>query len=76
MRKVSITSTDNTISKILCIAIRVNIYQARDKIGIWRARNGPEMHFDWPGHLNVLFQLTCCIHQNIFASLIPIRILW
>src|SRR5271157_4038934 len=55
MRKVSITSADNTIGEILCIAIRVNIYQACYKIGIWRARNGPEMYFDWPGHLKILF---------------------
>src|SRR6266446_5350731 len=53
--KVAITSTNDTICEILCITIRVNIHQARDKIGIWCARNGPYMYLDRPCHLEILF---------------------
>src|SRR6266480_459511 len=52
-RSITITSTDNTIGKILSIAISMYIYQASYKIGIWRTRNGPEMNFDLPRHLQV-----------------------
>src|SRR2546426_8911823 len=50
---IAITSTDNTIGEILCIAIRVHIYQTCYKISIWRTSNGPEMNFDLPRHFKV-----------------------
>src|SRR6266496_603572 len=53
--KTSISSADNTIGKILRIAIGVNIYQACHKIGICRAGNGPKMYFDRASHLEILF---------------------
>src|SRR6266566_6319441 len=44
----AITSTDNTIGEILCIAIRVHIYQAGYKISIWRTLNSTKIRFELP----------------------------
>src|SRR5436189_98006 len=52
--KVAIACANDTVGKILCVAIGMDIDQTSHEIGIQSARRGPEVYHDRAGYLNIL----------------------
>src|SRR5258707_15079840 len=69
LREMTIARTNDAIGQVLGITVGMHIDQARHKIGVRRARNGPQAHLDRPGNLNISLEHRAGIDQHILARL-------